>query len=316
MEIPSQEDWITAFWQGIVAVLTAVAAIIGLRKDLFNKKERKLRKSAIRSILLILIASVVSCYLIYKQTDKTIFDKTQLQTEKSEETKRFNNLSLLAQQLRKDNEALTKKLEVSTDTLLSQAAVESLNASRQLRGSTERIEEAVFGGKGLIHLKLQAELDKKHLHLELSNPNKYPQYDVSITCYDYNELIKCARIKDDNTWIVDFNCSENSKFQSPDLNMNANATVAFEKQIPFPFNSNLKFYFFIQSRSLSYIQELFSNNMGQCYRLFKFDIKTRRKTIIKISNPNNMNINWEKEFSFPPVFNNGNIQLTSNMQNN
>lgn len=277
-----------------LSIATAVIAIYAVQRDL-NGKIGKYKKYAIMSIWLVSIFTLGSIYETFSsgiesRLEKHISDSTLLSISNKNDS------------LRNANDAISLKITNSTDTLLNEASRKSILASANLEKSTQRMEEAVFGGYGEINSEAVMMPDLKNFFLIAVNPYEKPQYDVNLTVFDYNKLSTCNNIGDAGEWIFEPSCYQQSMYKEPTFNINSKSNQQMNYQFPIEKNFNNRFYIFIESRRYKFTQELIVRKDGQAFRLFQYDDKLKIKKIIKTWNPYKIKIDWEKEFKIPPNF--------------
>lgn len=286
-----------------LALLGLLVVYLGLKRDLAGRtiihKENAKKTISVAFIICLLSMITIKFSSIEKRKEKELSDSTSKSIS--------NKNDSLQKSLRIATNALSIKVDNSTDTLLNEALLNSLKASKHLDRSTARIEEAVFGGKGEIHAEIRLTYDLKTFTFNVINHNKKPQYDVNMLIFDYNKLSKCRNLGDKGEWIFESNCFETARFDMPVFNLNSISEIQLPGQFSFERVNSNKFYIFISTRSYKFIQELMATKDGQAFRIFEYNEKLKIKNILKIWNPDNIKVNWGKEFQIPPTLLSGQL---------
>ncbi len=288
--------------QAVLAILSLSITYIGLQRDM-NARSRRYKinaKIAIGLVALVSLLSIVSAIWTgaESRSDRSKLDSTLISLSKKNDNLQTNLIEA--------NKALMNKLDQTRDTLANQAAEKALLASKQLVNLSTTMQRSILGGTdGLYVAKTVGKADSIFA-MVLVNRNNFPHYDISIIRYDYDEICKCPIETLKDIQLVDFTCFNKSKIEVSPTAVGKNSLLNIE---PFSFIatnvSYKKYYFFIRSRSVDYIEEYFIGEKkgvyGECFRIFTMD--KGKKKILSTINPGNIPIEWEKEFKMMPTYN-------------
>jgi hypothetical protein len=133
----------------------------------------------------------------------------------------------------------------------------------------------------------------------MHNPSPLPLFDVGLQIWNYAELQKCDIRQVNGEYIIERNCYDNSRHSEmhPVVYGDAYFATKLECQSDRP----LKYRgFFVCRKSKYYTDLLYIPSKGSIARRFKWI--NDKMSEIKIYNPQNIEINWNKEFPYPPTF--------------
>jgi hypothetical protein len=287
-------DYDICLFQSFIALLTAILASVELRKE-FRKRTEIAKKEAKIIFSLIIIFALSSIILVWVQASSSFDDKIKLQS--NFDTLKLKN-DLLEKQIIADNKILSQRIKESKDTLLYIAADKALKASIQLDKKAKEIETAIFGGDEYIYIICYQREYNKFSPIILNKTN-FPQYDVGFVSYDYDGFLKCGTIKKGEKTFLDYECIEKFKTALSSFPVYAQRERIIPEMDFGYIGKPRKFYFYIYTRSLSYIEEYYLCGQGDAFRLFKLE-KNKEKKILKVYNPDKININWVTEFEISP----------------
>jgi hypothetical protein len=124
------------------------------------------------------------------------------------------------------------------------------------------------GGDGLFVVAGLGKADSV-IAMRLFNNSKSPHYDVSLIRYDYDEISRCTQTEINGDIYTNPACMERSRTQISVPTIAKNGELSIE---PLNFIGSRiqykKFYIFIRSRSLNYIEEFYLTTNGFALRLF------------------------------------------------
>jgi len=133
----------------------------------------------------------------------------------------------------------------------------------------------------------------------MHNPSVLPLFDVGLQIWNYIELEKCDIKKDNGEYFINRACYD--QFRHSEMRPVVYGDAYFSTNLKCATGILLKYRaFFVCRKSKYYADLIYIPGHGSIARRFKWiDGKMNE---IKIYNPKNLKVNWDKEFPYPPTF--------------
>lgn len=202
-----------------------------------------------------------------------------------------------ADSLAQENKSLLKNIaETSQNSQLKIIDVtDKLNSAQNtidiLRA--ENLENVLGSGDSYLEMALKG----SQLIATIHNPSNTPMYDLTLTIVQYEMLVNCRITRKDELFQIDNACYKNTIHNSnfPVIYGHSNVYTTYT-----PPKQRMRLRAIFHSRKRSYFQDLiYIPGMGEVSRIYNFENgKILNKKII---NNNNMKVEWDVEFTYPPV---------------
>jgi hypothetical protein len=299
------DNWGLAIIQCLISLISAYIATIPLRKE-FRSRNRIIKKDASENLTAIYLLTIITLCFVLFQT--SVSDKAQKIQKVQIDSLKFLNRNL-SKELDSTKLSITDAVVSSKIELSNQAADKAISASKELVETAGVLRTLIYGGDDFLGLKLDNGIKSGYLTFNFFNNSSNPQYDNKIIIYDYNKLLQCKSVKYKNRLHYDHLCAVGAETQFPVFSLYSNSTQTARGIFEFQANKiPTKYYIQVNSRSIKYFFEIFIVDYGYEYRIFKLDAN-RRKVIFHASHVYGLNIDWAREFSFPPIFDTIDIAL-------
>jgi hypothetical protein len=131
------------------------------------------------------------------------------------------------------------------------------------------------------------------------NPSPLPSFDIGLQIWNYTELQKCDIKESKGDYFIDRNCYDKLRhsLMRPvvygDTYFSTNLTC--QAGIPLKYRA-----YFVCRKSKYYTDLIYIPGKGSIARRYKW--VDGKMSEVKIFNPKKIELNWHKEFQYPPTF--------------
>lgn len=216
----------------------------------------------------------------------------------------------------KKNKEETKQAEMRADSLakenmrlLKEVAKTSEISSQQLADVTGKLLEAQATIEILRKEGFDNALGSDDTYLVVGgaanndivmhNPSPLPLFDVGLQIWNYIELQKCNIKQIKGEYFIERSCYD--RFRHSEMHPVVYGDAYFATKLQCPSNELLKYRgFFVCRKSKYYTDLIYLPGHGSIARRFKWI--GNKMSEVKIYNPKNIKVEWEKEFPYPPNF--------------
>lgn len=267
-------------------LFTATLAVFAIIKDYKKKDSKKINKTGILLIILILISTIVSIFL------------DQLMYKDSEAKEKDFKISIGT--LTQKNNSLTNNLNQTRDTLknkIQSLERDNYELSIQLTKSSIELNKNILG-EGYATFEVRGSSSPGQYYGGIRSTSKYPLYDVSLLITDFDEAIKCRTTQEGKRFMFDEDC-----FYKNSTNVKSNTLPPNVLNfVDYNFKSNLEYKnleIILTTRSVHILQQaVYKLQKGICpvsYRIYEIS-KTKMKLIKSYHELNLPASYWAKNF--------------------